>query len=196
LAIPIREPHTKLAKSGNMTTTEQIKIPLNKGRLTILLISSIIFVAIGLWLVISPPKIDIPLLGNPTLILVTGIASILFFGLCAFMFFKKLKDGKAGLIIDKTGITDNASGISAGHIPWSNIKEISTAQVMNQKFLMILVDNPNDYISRQTNVIKRQGAEMNFKNYGSPISISANTLQCNFDELKNILQAQLNKNKA
>lgn len=179
-----------------MTTTEQIKIPLNKGRLTILLISSIIFIAIGLWLVISPPKIDIPLLGNPTLILVTGIASILFFGLCAFMFFKKLKDDKAGLIIDKTGVTDNASGISAGHIPWSNIKEIRTAQVMNQKFLMILVDNPNDYISRQTNAIKRKGAEMNFKNYGSPISISANTLKCNFDELKNILQAQLNKNKA
>jgi len=178
-----------------MTTADQIEIPLSKGKLTMMLLGSIAFVAIGLWFVISPPTIQNGLFSNPTLILVVGIASILFFGLCAFMILKKLQDNKFGLIVDKTGITDNASGISAGHIPWSDIKEITTSQVMNQKFLMILVSNPNDYIDRQTNVIKRKGAELNYQNYGSPISISTNSLKCNFDELKNILQTQLDKNK-
>ena len=178
-----------------MSTTEQIEIPLSKGKLTMLLIGSVIFIVIGLWFLISPPKINNPIFGNPTLILVSGIASILFFGFCAFFIFKKLQDDKAGLIIDETGITDNASGISAGHIPWTDIKEIKTRQVMNQKFLMIFVDNPNDYIRRQTNAIIRKAAEINFKNYGSPISISANTLKCNFDDLKNTLNKELNKNK-
>jgi hypothetical protein len=66
---------------------------------------------------------------------------------------------------------------------------------MNQKFLMIFVTNPDKYISRQTNVLKRKTAEINYKSYGSPISLSTNTLKCNFDELKNILQTELDKNK-
>ena len=72
-----------------MTTTEQIEISLSKGKLTKILISSIAFVAIGLWFVISPPTIQNGLFGNPILILVAGIASILFFGFCAFLIFKK-----------------------------------------------------------------------------------------------------------
>lgn len=178
-----------------MKTTEHIEIPLSKGKLTKMLIGSIAFVALGLWFVISPPTIKNRIFINPILILVVGIASILFFGLCAVMIFRKLQDNKAGLIIDKVGITDNASGISAGSIPWNDIKEIKTLRVMNQKFLMILVYNPTDYIGRQTNVIKRKGAEMNYKNYGSPISISANSLKCNFDELRIILQNHLDKYK-
>jgi hypothetical protein len=179
-----------------MTTTEQIEIPLSKGKLTMLLIASIVFVVIGLWFVIDPPVFQDGLFSSPSLILGVGIVSILFFGLCAFSVLKKLKDKTAGLIIDSTGITDNASGISGGHIPWANITAIKTGQVVNQNFVMILVNNPNDYINRQTNIIKRKAAEINYKTYGSPISISANSLKCNFDELKNILQTQLNKNKS
>jgi len=180
---------------NNTTNTEQIAIPLSKGKMVMILIGALTFVSIGIWFVISPPAIKNEFLSNPTFLLVAGITSIIFFGLCAGVIFKKLLDKRAGLIIDKTGITDNASGVSAGHIPWCDITGIKTAQVMNQKFLMILVANPNDYINRQTNVIKRKGAEINYKSYGSPISISANTLNCNFDKLENILQAQFAKNK-
>ncbi|MGI4751619.1 MAG: STM3941 family protein, partial [Janthinobacterium lividum] len=175
--------------------TEQVEIPLSKSKMTVLLIGSTAFVAIGLWFVISPPILQNGFFSNPALILVSGIASILFFGFCGFILLKKLQDNNVGLIIDKTGITDNASGISAGHIPWSDINEIKTSQVMNQKFLMILVSNPDTYINRQTSTIKRKAAEMNYKSYGLPISISANTLKCNFNHLKNTLQDQLDKNR-
>jgi hypothetical protein len=56
---------------------------------------------------------------------------------------------------------------------------------------MLIVKNPSDYLSRQANVIKRKGMEWNFKYYGSPISISANGLKCNLDELKVILENKL-----
>lgn len=174
---------------------QEIEIPLSKGKLIMLLIGSIAFVAIGLWFAISPPPIHRGISKSPILIFIIGVVAILFFGFTAFMILKKLQDNKAGLIIDENGITDNASGISAGHIPWKDIKEITTAQVMNQKFVMIIVNNPDEYIGRQTNAIKRKGATINYKSYGSPISISANALKCEFDELKNILQIELEKNK-
>ncbi|MES2772931.1 MAG: STM3941 family protein [Bacteroidota bacterium] len=177
----------------NMTTTETIEIPLSKKKLAALLVASIVFVALGLWFVISPPDFDGPLFRNPTLVRIIGVASFLFFSLAGFVGIRKLMDKRPGLIIDTTGITDNASGVSAGHIPWSDIVAIQSTEVFNQKFLIVLVKNPDHYIERQASVIKRKGMQMNYKQYGSPISISASTLKCNFDELKNTLQKQLDK---
>ena len=53
---------------------------------------------------------------------------------------------------------------------------------------MLIVNNPEQYISRQTNVIKRKAMQINFKRFGSPISISANGLQCKFEDLQNIFE--------
>ncbi|MDE3250484.1 MAG: hypothetical protein KGO82_17615 [Bacteroidota bacterium] len=178
-----------------MNTDKQIEIPLSKGKLTIMLIGSVAFVAIGLWMVISQPTFWGGLISNQLLILITGFVSILFFGLCSLVLVQKLRSNDPGLIIDKTGITDNASGLSAGHIPWNDIKDIKISQVINQKILMIVVDNPNKYISRQPNVLKRKAAELNFRTYGSPISIISNSLTTNFDELKTLLLTQLKINK-
>jgi len=67
-------------------------------------------------------------------------------------------------------------------------------KVFNQRFLMIMIRNPQTYIDKQTSAIKRKAMQMNFKNYGSPISIPASTLLYNLDELKNILTERLNAN--
>jgi hypothetical protein len=174
-----------------ITPTQKIEIPISKEKLKKILIAAIVFVALGIWMVVRKPTINNPLFGNPTFVLAMGIISILFFGLSGFMIFKKLKDTKPGLVIDDTGVTDNASGVSAGHIPWADITAIKTAQVFTQKFLMIIVKNPEDYINRQTSALKRQNMKMNFKTYGSPISITANTLQYNFNDLENILRERL-----
>lgn len=178
-----------------MTSAEQFEIPLSKGKLLMILSGSILFVVIGLWFVISPPQIERGLFSNPALILGTGIASIIFFGLCAFVVFKKLQSNKPGLVIDQSGITDNASALSAGHIPWSDIKGIRTIQMMNQQLIMVEVVNPEEYINRQSGALKRKAAEINYKSYGSPISISANALKCNFAELEHILQSALENSR-
>ena len=176
--------------------TEQIEIPLSKNKLTLMLISSLIFISLGLWFVIKPPTISNPIIGNPTLILTVGIAAILFFGLCAIFIAKKLPDKTPGLIINNQGVTDNSSGVSVGLIPWDDIKEINVTNVANQKFLMLVVKNPDEYINRQKGFIKKKAMQMNYKSYGSPISISANGLKCNFNELFRILQDKFNDVKA
>jgi hypothetical protein len=99
------------------------------------------------------------------------------------------------LIINSEGIIDNSSGVSAGLVLWKDIIEITTSNVMNQKFLMFIVKNPEEYINRQNGIVKRKAMEMNYRSYGSPISISANTLDTNFEELYELLQRKFNKNK-
>lgn len=72
-------------------TEQQIEITLSKRKLTLMLIGSIAFIAAGLWFLIKPPVINNSIFGNPTLIFLSGIASILFFGLCAFYLTIKFK---------------------------------------------------------------------------------------------------------
>ena len=177
-----------------MSEENQIEIPLSKQKLYLMLFGSIIFVGIGTWLVVNPPKSNHPIFGNPMIILISGISAIVFFGYIAFTLFKKLPDNKPGLIINSEGIIDNSSGVSAGIVLWKDIIEISTSTVMNQQFLMFIVKNPEEYINRQNGIVKRKAMEMNYRTYGSPISISANTLDTNFEELYELLQRKLNEN--
>jgi hypothetical protein len=175
--------------------TGQIEIPLSKKKMILMLIGSIGFVAAGLWFVINPPTISNPFFGNPTVIFVTGIASILFFGLCAVYIARKLPENKPGLIIDNIGLTDNSSGVSAGQILWSDIENISVIEIHRQKLIMLHVKNPQEYIDRQTSGFKRKMMQMNFNMYETPLSITSNSLQIKFGELLNILNDHLNASR-
>jgi hypothetical protein len=67
---------------------------------------------------------------------------------------------------------------------------------MNQRFLMFIVKNPQGYIDRETNLIKRKAMQMNFNSYGSPISISANALDTDFDRLHELLNSKFDEKKS
>ena len=159
------------------------------------LFGAILFVILGIWFLIDPPQISNMIFGNPTLIFTISFISVIFFGAIAITIMLKMRDKKPGLIVSEEGIIDNSSGISAGLITWNDIEDITTAKVMSQKFLMIIVKNPQDYINRVTNPIKRNTMTLNYKSYGSPISISANALETDFDDLYLLLTETFNKNK-
>jgi hypothetical protein len=172
------------------TTNAQVMIPLSKRKMILLLISSVVFVLAGIWLLLWNPSISNKLLNQPALKISIGIISILFFGWAGFILVKKLMDDKPGLIIGPDGIIDNSSGISAGFIPWSDITGIKIQHVFSQKFLMIIVRNPETYIGRQHGV-KKGAAKANHKMYGSPVAISSNALQIRFEELKQLIDQRL-----
>lgn len=171
--------------------TEQIEIPLSKKKLVLLLAGSLVFVAAGIWFLINPPKINNALFGNPTFILVISIAAILFFGTIAVFIARKLPDNRPGLIIDSVGLTDNSSGISAGQILWSDLENISVIEINRQKLILLEVKNPQDYIDKQTSGLKRKLMQLNYKSYGTPLSISSNSLQIEFNELVTLLNNRL-----
>ena len=170
-----------------MRETEQIEIQLSKSKLTLLFLGSIIFVGLGVWFVTHPPKENIPIFSNPTVLFIVGLAGILFFGLVGFFIFKKLFDKSPGLIISDEGVFDNSSGVSVGFVPWTDIVEIKETKVLNQTFINLVVKNPQDYIDRQKSVFKRKSIQINYKSYGTVIGISANGLKIKFKELKALL---------
>ena len=170
--------------------TGPIEIPLSKKKLLLMLAGSVGFILIGFRFIIDPPKISNPYFGDPTLLLLLGIVSILFFGICAVYIARKLPDNKAGLIIDSSGLIDNSSGVSAGRILWSDIQDISVIEIHRQKLIMLQVKNPQDYIDRQKSRFKRKMMQMNFNMYGTPLSITSNSLKIEFNELINILHDQ------
>lgn len=167
--------------------SERIEIGLNRKKLVLILLGSTLFVAAGLWFVINTSSVN----KDPTYVKIVGMASILFFGCIFFFTIRKLLDKKPGLIIDNSGITDNASGVSAGYISWHDVEDIRVCQVRKEKFLMIIVRNPQDYLNRQSNGLKRRIMQQNHKYYGSPVSISANTLKIGFKELEDLLFTRL-----
>lgn len=177
--------------------TEPIKIPLGKKKITLLVFASLLFIAGGTWLVSEPEKFisNIFRINDPNEIRFWGIAGIVFFGLAEIYGIIKLFDKKVGLIIDSLGITDNTSAVSIGLIEWPDISGIRTEQIMSTKFLLIDVENPKKYLDKAKNGMKKKLMEANLHSYGTPFSITSNTLKYNFWELEKLIQLEFNKYK-
>ena len=173
-----------------VNTNDTLKIPLSKGKLVLLLAGALWFVILGLWFIKEPEIFR----KGVALIITIGYAAVIFFGICAILIFRKLFDTKAGIILDDKGIHDNSSGVSAGFIPWGDITNINTIEVSRQKLIMIEVNNPDEYINRQTNYIAKKAAAINHKMYGSPISITATSLKYSFDDLYYTLRKRWQQN--
>jgi hypothetical protein len=176
--------------------SQEIKIALSKNKIVLLLLGALIFVIFGIWLAIDPEnfKVSIFRFRSAELIRIIGIIGIAFFGVCSFFIFKKMFDKKYGLIIDKNGITDNSNATSIGLVKWKDITGIRVLEVVNQKFVMIDVSNPEHYIGLKKSGIGKMAMKANYNKYGSPISITANSLKTDFNEVRKIIEKQYEKN--
>lgn len=177
-----------------MHTEDEKIIELSKTKLRMLVLGSVIFVAMGLWMV-QPDSAQIAgrhHYNSPFLMYGIGVIVILFFGFCGVVGIRKLFDKKPGLILNAAGIHDNSSGIAAGFVPWSEITGFSIFEMQNQKTLVINVIEPQRYIMAG-GAFKRMLNKMNYKMCGSPVVISANSLKVGFDELLKICNFYLYK---
>ena len=170
-------------------------IPLSKKKLALLLVGSTMFVVIGLSFILTAIIVNNPLIGNKIFLFISGISSFLFSGLCAIYSGIKLKDDKPGIIIDNFGITDNSSGLSVGQILWTDIESISIYQMLLQKFIILKVTNPQEYIDKEENNYKRKMMILNYKMCGSPISIGSNSLEISFNGLLSNITDSFNANR-
>lgn len=173
---------------------EEIKIPLSKNKIALLFLLTLLFVFLGIWFASNPEKFITGIIEKPNFIRIAGIVSVVFFGSCSAFIGKKLLDKKAGLIIDKNGITDNSNATSVGLIQWTDITGIREIQEYSQKFIILDVSNPDHYIDLKKNSIGKMATKANHATYGSPISITANSLKIDYKELKSLLEQQYEKN--
>jgi hypothetical protein len=167
-----------------MSLTDETTIELSKKKLFLVIIGACVFVALGIWFCLLDDAYiqSQQRFNDPMYVRGIGLASIIFFGLCGIFAFIKLFDKKPGLIFSSAGLIDNASGVAAGLIPWSEVVSSEVFEIQKQKMLIIKVKNPKHYIDRG-NAFKRMLNNANHKMCGSPIAISSNALKISFPEL-------------
>jgi hypothetical protein len=174
-----------------MHDLKTIEIPISKLKIIIMLFGCLLFIIAGVSFVISPEKYSSFLFRSSTVIFIAGCLGILFFGFVGFSIFRRVIDNTPGLIISEDGITDNSSGVPAGFIPWSDIIAVKEAVVANQRFINLVVKNPQDYIHRQKSAFKRKVMQKNYEIFGTGIGISTNSLKINYRELKGIIEKRV-----
>lgn len=167
---------------------ETTVIPLSKTKTFLLLLGSLGFVIAGIFFIAMPDHFTSYRMPFWQVIFATGIVAVLFFGLCAVFIFKKLLCKSDGLHIDHTGIIDNSTAVSVGFIPWSDIEDIQTVHTAGQAFVAVYVRKPEHYIERQPGNFARKVLRSQYKNFGTPVYISANTLRINHKQLENLLK--------
>ncbi len=174
-----------------MSLSDEKIIYLSKTKIILLIVGSIAFVCAAIYMIslddaqILASRYNRRFFNNPFLVHSIGWAGAVFFSLCAAVGIKKFFDKKPGLIFSSSGMTDNSSGLSAGHIPWNEITGFKIFEVSGQKMLVVLLKTPEKYIDT-VSTIKRNLVRVNYKMCGSPVCIASNALQMNFEELVKI----------
>lgn len=167
-------------------------IPLDRAKLGGLLVLSLIFVALGGWMLTVDLGDVVSVDGDldRVITITIGMMSILFFGPAAALIAYKFFDRKPGLVLSEDGFTDNSSVISAGFVPWSDVVKLKNYDISGQRSLMIAVRDPEKYIKRY-GPLRRMFVRANQRWYGGPIGITANTLRIRQSELYALFQAHL-----
>jgi len=114
-------------------------------------------------------------------IAIAGIAA------AAVFTFRNLRDTSPGFTVDDTGFTDNSSAVSAGFIPWSDVEGIDERSILGQQYIRVRVKNPDALIERQKGAFKRFIMRRNYRSFQAAVSITAGTLRCSFEELKDAM---------
>jgi hypothetical protein len=145
----------------------------------------IIIGASALWAIIS---FAFPALAGFFKLKVAVIAVVVFLiGWAIYITIKQLRRTTPGLIIAEDGITDNSGIASIGFIPWNDIVEIKEeTNLFKHKLIVLIVKNPDVYINKTGKM--SEARKSCHKQFGSPIVINFNSLECDSQEIISILR--------
>lgn len=164
-----------------MDSEKEIIIYPSVIRMVKLLLLSIPFVLVGVFLIIWGFNIDIGtdvLMSKgeaPVMLGIIGIISCLFFSFCSIYLVIRIFVRKPSVIINEEGFTDNASAIGVGFLKWSEIKDFKIYDFMGQKLLGIELKEVEGSLQRVSK-IKRRLLKMNLAFNCSMINIPQNTI--------------------
>lgn len=167
-------------QSEDVTAIERSKL-----KLTLLVLGSIAFVGIGIWILTQSPE-DFQSshrARDPGFMYLIGSATILFAGACLIVGLRKLFDPNPGIVLSPEGLTDRTGGAPNGFIPWAEITGLSRLEVASQKFVTVHLTDPTPYVTKG-NFLQRMIKKGNMSRHGTPVQLSSNALRCSFSELE------------
>ena len=175
-----------------MNNSLPITFAINKSKVALYLSGSLLLVIAGVFVFYNCLNGQGKyVLGSIELTYVIAILCIVFFGYASVMFLVKLFSNKPGIVINEQGIIENATAVVNGLIPWKDIQSVELYTLQSQKFVLIYVHNPEEYIAKQKNIIKRKSMQANLKTHGTSIFINTNMLKVSDVELAIEIKRQL-----
>lgn len=142
------------------------------GKQVLLVLGAIAFVAAGGWLLTQ----------DEILLRVAGVVAIVVFGLFGVLGVRVLAARRPALVVDRHGITDHASAIGAGFVPWSEITNLGTWTSNGQTIVTVGVAEPAAVLAR-TGPLARIPMRANVRLCGTPVTLPTNTLPFTADQL-------------
>lgn len=174
---------------------EKIEIYSSKKKSFLLLIGSLLFVIGGIWMFMNAENLTAFRSRNPFFIKGIGIISVLFFGFGLYLSIKQLVKNKLFVIIDKNGVNVNPKKNLSEFISWKNIEGFSELKIQSQKMVLINLNNPDYWIEKENNRMRKRLIQFNIDTYGSPFVLSAISMQISPAELVKILNENFEKYK-
>lgn len=157
----------------------RIDIYSSKKKSVLLLLGSCAFVATGIFLLRSE---NISLIDRAL-----GIAAVIFFGIGIFISIKRIIKSELCLIIDTNGINVNPRKNFTEFIPWRDISGFEEIEIKGTRIIIIGVNDPEHWLNKETNIVKKKAMQFNMSNYNSPFGIAAAGLDMSSDKLLEIL---------
>ncbi|MCQ6562436.1 STM3941 family protein [Paenibacillus mendelii] len=119
-------------------------------------------------------------------ILIIGLVSVLFFGLCLIYLLYRLLNRKPSVVLNDQEVVDDSSYIGGGRLRWDQIEEIMLYDFMGQRFIGIkLLDTPA-FLSRQSG-LKKLLMKLNRGMVKAPINIAQQGITLPLEELYELM---------
>ncbi|WP_147328320.1 STM3941 family protein [Duganella sp. BJB475] len=132
---------------------EPLNIRLRKARLAGALLGLLaILIPLGIWALNVEGSILAAEGRSQTLVRILGV-TLLFVGalLTAFVL-PRLFSSSPALILDETGLFNNATILGSGYASWCDIRELHFGEAERQRLLFVILNQPHQYLERQSRI--------------------------------------------
>lgn len=128
---------------------EPLKIRLRKARLAGSLLGLLaVLLALGIWALTVEGSVLVAERGSLTLVRVLGITLLLVGVLMTAFVLPRLISPLPALVLDETGLLDNATILGSGYAHWCDIREFHFAEAERQRMLFVVLNQPDQYLER------------------------------------------------
>ena len=118
---------------------------------------------------------------------------MVFFSITGVYLLVKLFDRTPALILDEAGIHDRSSMVGYLHVPWEQVSDVSETRMKKVRLLLVHLRDPQAFLAPMK-AWRKWSLGWNLEQRGTPFVLAANALQCDFDELRGMIEAGIRAN--
>ncbi|PQJ15956.1 STM3941 family protein [Aureicoccus marinus] len=158
---------------------DKVEIGRSRSKTFLLILGAIAFVAAGLGMIYAS---DTDMFEK-----VIGGISILFFGAAIPIGIKKLIKNEIAIELNAKKLIIEPKSSKRLSLAWDKIQGFDVIKISGTKIIIILVNEPEEWIEKETNSVKRNLMQFNLNNYGSPFNITSTGLAVSHYSLLDLL---------